>query len=290
MFADIEIKAGIRILADDPLFCIADTTIDDGIGGRISVSFEQLHLEQQQEFEKLHRPDHPTWTSLVSRYSANAFEMEPGTEVEPASSGIFLKASSINHSCRPNAFFAWNENLRQMTVHAMVDIPGGEEITVSYNYPFTSLESRQKTLRELYGFECDCSACRLDPMDRLWDDMHRDRMEEIFKTLEAYVEYRSKSEEEVKMLLDMILEFIKLAHEEGMDGHFLSYMYRYASISYADKGDKEMALRYAEMELERDKKLLGEDNPLSIESAKIFLNLKSEVTMQQNMGEESVRK
>lgn len=265
VFAEKEIKAGTRILEEELLFSIADKKIDEGIAARISASLEALPPEQQQQFQTLHCPDHPTWTPLVSRYLANCFEIGEG------GSGIFLKASRFNHSCCPNAFFSWNENLHRMTIHAILDIPAGEEITVCYVFPFEPLVHRRDLFREHYAFECDCPACDLDTATGRRGEKRRQRMWSLYMAVDKCSDGPSHNDEKE---LEMVLEFIQLAEDERIDGEFLSCMYRRAKVCYEDKGSMRLALVYAEMELETDRRLLGEDHPVTKGSAKDLRELK----------------
>lgn len=272
MFADKEIKVGARILEDKLLLWIADTTIDEGIAERISVALEGLPPEQQQQFETLHSPDHPTWTPLVSRYIANCFE------VGAAESGIFMEASRINNSCCPNAFFSWNQNLQRVTVHAIVDIPAGEEITVCYVFPFFSRVYRQMMFREHYGFECGCPACLIDTPIGQKSELCRQKMETLYLAVDKCNGGPSNNDEKE---LEMVLEFIKLAKDERLDGEFLSCMYRRAKECYEDRGPEELALKYAVMEVETDKRVLGEDYEVTMDSARNLEELKAEFAMKE---------
>ena len=265
MFADRAIKAGVRILADNSLFSIADCNVNDSIGERISLAFNQLSREQQQQFETLHCPDPPTWTPLVSRFLANSFEMGD------MAAGIFLEASRVNHSCCPNAFFAWNGTRNQVTIHAVVDIPAGEEITVSYDYQFMPFAVRQDRLRRIYGFECDCAACHLDTESGRLGDLRRQRMEFLHLAIEKCKKDPSEQDNEE---LKMVLEFIRLAKGERMDGQFLSCMFQRASIRYEANESMALALKFAEMELESDRRLLGEDHPMTKDCVEDLEHLK----------------
>ena len=88
------------------------------------------------------------------RFNANNFQMN-GTE-----RGIFLKASRFNHSCIPNAYFAWNPRSRCITINAVVDIRTNDEICLDYMPKFFA-KSRSGRHRELrhYAFTCQCPAC-----------------------------------------------------------------------------------------------------------------------------------
>ena len=268
MFADKEIKAGTRILDDEILFSVTHSTEPDSIGESIRVSLEALPPEQQQQFGTLCCPDHPVRTPLASRYVANCFE------VRDKVSAISLKASRVNHSCVPNAFFSWNENLHRMTIHAIVDIPAGEEITVSYVFTFFSLEYRQKLFREYYGFNCDCPACDLGTANGRRGEKCRQKMEKLYKAVDKRNDGPSNNDEHE---MAMLLEFITLAQDQRMDGEFLSCMYRRASECYEDRGLEKEALTYTEMRLETDTRLLGEDHPLTQKSATTLNEMKAKL-------------
>ncbi|KAF6228516.1 hypothetical protein HO133_008246 [Letharia lupina] len=276
MFANKDIKAGSRILADELLLSIAESKIDEGIGERISVSLHGLPPEQQQQFETLHCPDHPTWTPAVSRFLANCFEVEaPG-------SGIFLKASRINNSCFPNAFFSWNQNLHRLTVHAMVDIPIGDEITVCYIFPFYSLQIRRDLFREHYVFECDCPACHVETGIGRRGELRRRRMETLYMAIDKTNDGPSNNDQKE---LEMVLEFIRLAEDERLDGQFLSCIYSRAKKCYDDRGSEQLALEYAEMEVETNMRLLGDDHAVTQESARDLDELKTRLAMVQQTEE-----
>ena len=66
---------------------------------------------------------------VLAIYDSNRIFLERN---EHNGSAVFEQASHINHSCRPNAITAWNEDTRMLTVHALRTIPKGTEITISY--------------------------------------------------------------------------------------------------------------------------------------------------------------
>ena len=266
MIAENEIKAGTRILEDELLVSITDYGIDRNTGERMGVSFESLSSEQQQQFWESHCPDLPTYTPLMRRCLASSFD------VDPERSGIFLKASCVNHSCCPNAFPSWNLNLRRLTLHAVVDIPRGEEITVSYCTPFYPIEDRHNWLREHYGFECDCPACRLETASGQYGEQHHQKLKNLYQAINKSKDSVSDNDEQE---LDMITEFIDLAEDSHMHGLFLSRMYRRAKDCYEDKGLEQLVLIYAQRALEYDMRLLGTDNPVTHESMRALGELKA---------------
>lgn len=73
----------------------------------------------------------------------------------------------MNHSCVPNVYHTWNENLGRLTVHALRDIKAGEEILTTY---ISALLTREMRADEdhlgNYGFVCACPAC--DPKSKFF--------------------------------------------------------------------------------------------------------------------------
>ena len=100
----------------------------------------------------------PAPVTAKKRFDVNNFEMGRTQR------GIFLRASRFNHSCRPNAYFAWNGTSRRLTVHAILDIPKNAEIFINYlpqDY-LKPVTARRQALRRKYGFFCCCVACEQD--------------------------------------------------------------------------------------------------------------------------------
>ncbi len=270
MFACTRLQAGSRILADEPLVVVADSTIKEGVEERISQSLGTLSPEQLQKFDALYCPDHPTRASPAARYLANCFEIEKPT------SGIFLNASRANHSCYPNAIYAWNQNLRRLTIHAIDYIEAGEEITVSYDLPFFSLATRRKLLRDFYAFECDCPVCHdaTETENGRRGEERRERMETVYN---AIVEYKRGPRRDDEKELIMILEFVGLAEDEQIGCQTLPDMYRRASVLCEDRGSKALALMYVERGYELGLRLLGADHLTTMKTAVRVLGLKATV-------------
>ena len=273
MFAKEHIKTGTRILADDVLFSVADSTVDEGLEERIIQSYKQLLQKQQENFDSLHCPDHPGWNPLVSRYLANGFYLRTRTADKGLPSGIFMKASRINHSCCPNAFFAWNPNLGQLTIHAMFDIPPDAEITIAYDIPFQSRDIRQEKLQKIYGFQCICPACRLDKESGQRSEERRRMMQSFWWEINKDKEPPRADDDKGYKMVEI---FIKLALLENLDGQFLSCMYECASMHAMARGSKEQALAFAIRENQTDRRLLGEDHPITIDSTLAVRELKLE--------------
>ena len=73
---------------------------------------------------------------------------------------LFLQASSINHSCIPNAVYRFDAN-DQLELISLTNIAAHTEVVISYG-PLAgihSLESRRNSLLEQYLFICCCNIC-----------------------------------------------------------------------------------------------------------------------------------
>jgi len=87
--------------------------------------------------------------------------------------GLFVTASNINHSCRPNALHFLNPNNPDMNspelvVRCISDVAAGQEISFSYTEPLQPRSERQQLLRTHYFFDCLCERCLSEaPWDTL---------------------------------------------------------------------------------------------------------------------------
>lgn len=70
---------------------------------------------------------------------------------------VFLATSMFNHSCVANAHFQFLGD--HCLIVAVKDIKAGEEVTISYMMPIEPYEQRVATMKDHFGFECDCRLC-----------------------------------------------------------------------------------------------------------------------------------
>ncbi|KAF5556652.1 n-lysine methyltransferase SMYD2 [Fusarium mexicanum] len=92
----------------------------------------------------------------------NAFSLGQQTEdedVSNASTGLWIRASYINHSCIPNAKKDFVGDL--IIFRARRRIAAGEEITHSYD-DSSGFEARKSNLRRTWNFECRCQLCLVE--------------------------------------------------------------------------------------------------------------------------------
>ncbi len=89
-------------------------------------------------------------------------------------SSLFYLSSFCNHSCVPNANRVLFGDV--MVVRALLPLSQGDEITLGYIPPEISIDKRQKSLEQTFGFQCDCWYCREENKDGETARKTRERM------------------------------------------------------------------------------------------------------------------
>ena len=99
--------------------------------------------------------------AVTAAESSHSNEQSPVESVSQKRVGaaIFLHASMLNHSCRPNSHVHFQG--KRLIVRASSDIRAGEELCISYG-PLScnsNTLTRQKQLQKAYFFLCACAEC-----------------------------------------------------------------------------------------------------------------------------------
>ncbi|GFP52691.1 hypothetical protein ACSS6W_003222 [Trichoderma asperelloides] len=129
LIAISNIPKGTRILSELPLFRISYTESNRQVlTGHIAKALKYLDDTKQRAFLDLQNVYGIGDGPFLGIARSNVMPLGP----EAPEGGLFLDASRINHSCRPNGQKTWNANIGSLTVHAVRDIEQGEEITISY--------------------------------------------------------------------------------------------------------------------------------------------------------------
>ena len=76
-----------------------------------------------------------------------------------SSSGVWLKASYINHSCLPMVRRSFVGDM--MVFRAQQNIPANTELKFGYISGLEEYKTRQEALRK-YGFDCECPVCEAE--------------------------------------------------------------------------------------------------------------------------------
>lgn len=156
LVATQRITKGTCILSEAPVVAITLSPPTKDVE-KLWSPVTNLPVGHRQAFEALAKchPYENTFGLYLSVVRTNSFRIRDGV------AGVCIIASRINHACISNAQHSWNDNLKELTVHAVRHIEKDEEITINYMGHGHTRAERQEYLQRLYSFECACTLCSL---------------------------------------------------------------------------------------------------------------------------------
>lgn len=222
----------------------------------VTEAFDRLPTEEQSLYLTLHAVDPSSQgpARVVDIFNSNAWQTGDYTS-------ILVRAARFNHSCVPNASFAWNPRLERVTITAVVDIPAGTEIYLSYELPYQTQSQRLKKLSS-YGFECSCVSCTSGVVA---SNKARLRM----TALDARIRINRRRKDLVEMPTDA-LELVELLKLEGLVGEALGLAYHDVAAGWRKYGRLDLAVQYALKELSVCIMCFGSDSPY-VDATRAFL-------------------
>ncbi|KAJ7465322.1 hypothetical protein FB451DRAFT_1352778 [Mycena latifolia] len=144
-----DIKQGELVLRESPLFTVPRSTSESPTA-LISRLLQNVAPEGQDAFLNL------SYKSLAI-FQTNAVAAGDGV-------GIFPRMARINHGCSSafNVVYTWRERDQALFVHALRNIPKGQELLTTYTDTKRTRKDRREFLLQNYGFWCTCAVCSLD--------------------------------------------------------------------------------------------------------------------------------
>jgi hypothetical protein len=257
-FATTTIAPGTLILSETPLFSVAEPRTNSAV----TTAFAHLARTQQTEYLALYaqNPDAETENRVIDIFNSNAWQTGDRTSICP-------RAARFNHSCVPNASFAWNARLSQITIHAIVEIKVDAQIKLSYERPYQTTSSRRAKLAA-YGFTCSCVACSSETPE---SDIRRARMVRLDARIRT-----GRRQLWTSPVPKAALELVRLLKEEGLVGEALGLAYHDAAAGWKRHGRLDLAVGCAAKELETAILCFGLDSPAVHVSTAFLLGLKVE--------------
>ncbi|OAA40633.1 lysine methyltransferase [Metarhizium rileyi] len=233
---------GDKILLNTPILMV-DSSGYDSLGGpwtslpRLAV--ENLPPETEKLFFSMHGASDTD--DVRGRIDVNAYDVRIGGHQYFA---VLPEIARINHDCRPNTNYYFDENTLTQMVVASRDIAPGTELSVTYINPVQEREHRNDNLLATWGFNCSCSVCRLPPhLSRRSDE----RVEDIAR-LQA--EYELVDEGEWMGYPPQKAEaLISLLEEEGIRTN-IGNAYLYAAFTHCAHGNYWETVRHANTALD----------------------------------------
>jgi hypothetical protein len=174
LIATRSISSGKRIISETPMLIFSSLNRGNyaDVNAKVEVLLARAPKEHQEEFRTL-----SNCTSTEHALAGIVLSNELPLGLDRNTGAICLKICRANHSCQPNAHHAWNEALRQYTLHAYRRIAAGEEITIKY--VSGSFKERRDHLKEHFGFDCTCEKCLLPATEIAASDERWRKLAEI---------------------------------------------------------------------------------------------------------------
>ncbi|KAJ4127710.1 hypothetical protein NW768_007982 [Fusarium equiseti] len=107
---------------------------------------------------------------IIQRNAFGPGQQTEDEDISNASTGLWIRASYINHSCIPNAKKDFVGDL--ILFRAMRKIAAGEEITHAYDES-SDYETRKAAIQKTWKFECRCPLCLVEENES--DDVRQRR-------------------------------------------------------------------------------------------------------------------
>ncbi|KAF2250134.1 SET domain-containing protein [Trematosphaeria pertusa] len=183
--------------------------------------------------------DHFKGDPVDDRINTNAFEIEVDGVGQYA---VLPEIAMLNHDCRPNAAYFWDEETLSHYVHATQTIYPGEEITITYINNERKRSLRMANLKRNWGFDCSCSACSAHPVFAAESDARIQQLDDVAKELNDWTA-ESRATPEMAELLISLYEQERLFASMG-------YVYKHAAEAYSSFGDRHNAVKYARLSVE----------------------------------------
>ena len=255
VFAAHNLETGSIIMRETPIITIKPPDHTPGTGYPMSKISQLVHAEynnlSKEEQEEVLSLTYSVLQNDIAKYGTNLDILglifrnnayDTGSEI-----GLFPKIARINHSCRPNAAYYWNEKLNKRLVYATRDIEEGEEIFVSFISLLMTRKERQKKLAR-YGFTCTCPACSLDPKHVHRSDKSRTDIHEAIQAFSSQMNLTAPTHpseiKKARRSAKSSLKLTKLVKQEELADYY-AQTYRIAAISHARIGDWQQATLWA---------------------------------------------
>ncbi|RMZ68317.1 SET domain-containing [Pyrenophora seminiperda CCB06] len=186
----------------------------------------------------------PTADAIDDRVTTNNFEV---TSVSDTTlNAVFPEIAMLNHDCRPNAAYFYDEESMTHFIHATRTITPGEELTITYTNNEALRADRIAALRSNWGFTCDCSACTAHPHLTSESDARMVQIATLQDLLNDYTSDKALGPTTAPAAAELMLS---LYRQERLDAN-MGTAYQYAAEAYSSSGKKWEAVRYARLSVE----------------------------------------
>ncbi|KAF2646373.1 SET domain-containing protein [Massarina eburnea CBS 473.64] len=145
---------------------------------------------------------------------------------------VVPEAARINHACRPNAYYRFDDYTLNFDVFALKDLKPGEELTFSYGFPQLPRDERVKALESTWGFTCTCPLCTANTTTIKTSNERLEKIKDLKTVLPT-------DPNDIPQLLGLLPNLITLLEEEGLTTDLAMYeeilAYTWSSFGIEDR-------------------------------------------------------
>lgn len=172
MFATRSFVRGDLILAEKPLYTALGTQPRD-----IVAAVDELPDDAYAQLMQLHDSQDAQGTKdIIGVHATNALAISKSTSI------LCLRLSRANHSCAPNAGFAWHAESGTARLYALCAIAPGAELFHTYVRTAGATREERAARLALLGFVCACPVCTLPEPAARESDRRRREIGRLWRT------------------------------------------------------------------------------------------------------------
>jgi hypothetical protein len=249
----VDIPRGTRLLCVKPLLIAESKTLAD-LERHLATQLKSLPKAALRTFLTLHNNYPGQGYPFSYTFKTNALPYGPDSPI----GAVYPTTCLINHSCIPNAHNNWDDQANHETIYAIHPISAGEEISIAYDAGGPS-PTRLASLRQSFGFECNCNLCFLPASSLLASDTCR----QCIQSLDAAIGNSSRMLSKPQDALRDCQTLLRVLEDEynGYAGVLGSRVYYDAFQISIAHGDQARANIFAERSMQYRVVCEGEDSP-----------------------------
>ncbi|KAH8711896.1 hypothetical protein GQ44DRAFT_429944 [Phaeosphaeriaceae sp. PMI808] len=240
LVANKTLHRGDQLFASTPILITDSDAYELSTSERLALLYrgvETLPSDTQTKFWALlgHFDDDP----VEDRINTNNFDL---TIDGVSQQGLFPEIAMLNHDCRPNAAYFFDEEMMTHYLHAVRDILPGEEITITYIDNEKDKKTRMAKLEKNWGFKCACSTCTAHKSLAVESDSRLYQITDVVQILDDWTSTSMATPEVAELLISLYVQ-------ERLDAS-LGLAYKHAAETYSSFGKKWEAIKYARLSAE----------------------------------------
>ncbi|KAF1958018.1 SET domain-containing protein [Byssothecium circinans] len=216
LFAEREIEAGETLILKSPVLFVMREALS-------TPSRSRRHLLLETAVRQLPERTREMVRGLSRR--GGGYEIEDVVNVNAVrvkvwdgSSHLVVvpEAARINHACRPNAYYRFDDYTLNLDVFALKDIKAGEELTFSYGFSQLPRDERLDALESTWGFTCTCPLCAANATTVQASNSRLSQIKELKAVLPT-------DPDDIPQLLGLLPNLITLLEEEDLPNELAMY-------------------------------------------------------------------